>query len=220
MTKFISVMWSEGVSEHESDVLVNAIDRLLKWLYLRNPSALAQPPIQARVFGNWVIPGLLPDRPYWGTQWYIDTSFSAELGCVIAPTFLELVRQEPWQKGDPHFDLALLDQDLTDFPVALARLEARSLYPGKQPPRPGCGHVCASPAPAHGRAGPRSRVAALGAPPSGPCLWGAFFGAGRGGGSPGPGDALHQSLRDATRFHRRGMGCSGAGRGEGRLAFL
>lgn len=122
MTKFISVMWSEGVSEHESDVLVNAIDRLLKWLYLRHPSALAQPPIQARVFGNWVIPGLLPDRPYWGTQWYIDSSFNAELGCVIAPTFLELVRQEPWQKGDPHFDLALLDQDLTDFPVALARL--------------------------------------------------------------------------------------------------
>lgn len=123
MTKFISLMWSEGVNEHESSVLVNAIDRVLKWLYLRHPSALVDPPIQVRVFGNWVIPHLLADRrPYWGTQWYIDASFSHELGRVIAPTFLELVRQEPWQKGDPHLDLALLEQDITDFPVALARL--------------------------------------------------------------------------------------------------
>ncbi len=123
MTKFISVTWSEDVTEHESDVLVSAIDRVLKWLYLRYPSALVDPPIQARVFGNWVIPALLPDRrPYWGTQWYIDASYNGELGRVITPTFLELVRQEPWQKGDPHFDLALLDRDLTDFPVALARL--------------------------------------------------------------------------------------------------
>jgi hypothetical protein len=122
MTKFISVTWSEGVSEHESQVFVDAIDRVLKWLYLRHPDALVDPPIQVRVFGNWVIPGLLPDRPYWGTQWYIDTSLSSELGRVITPTFLELVRQEPWQRPDPHFDLALLEQDLTDFPVALARL--------------------------------------------------------------------------------------------------
>jgi hypothetical protein len=123
MTKFISVTWSEGVTEHESDVLVHAMDRVLKWLYLRYPSALVDPPVQARVFGNWVIPGLLSEhRPYSGTQWYIDTSTSAELDRVIAPIFLELVRQEPWQKADPHLDLALLDLDLTDFPVALARL--------------------------------------------------------------------------------------------------
>jgi len=122
MTKFISITWSEGVSEHESDLLTNTIDRVLKWLYLRHPSALVDPPIQARVFANWVIPSLLPDHPYWGTQWYIDNSYSSELRRVITPTFLELVRQEPWQKPDPHFDLALLEQDLTDFPVALARL--------------------------------------------------------------------------------------------------
>lgn len=122
MSKFISMTWSEGVSEEESSVLVKAVDGVLKWLYLRHPSALIDPPIQIRLFGNWVIPALVPDNPYWGTQWYIDTSYDDDLQRVIAPVFLELVRQEPWQRADPHFDLALLDQDLTDFPSPLARL--------------------------------------------------------------------------------------------------
>jgi len=135
MTKFISVTWSEGVREPESQVLTGTIERTLKWLYLRRPTALTDPPIRVRVFGNWVIPALVPDRPYWGTQWYIDTSFDGEVQRVIAPVFLELVRLEPWQRVDPHFDLALLDQDLTDFPSPLARLRREhytlgSSFPG------------------------------------------------------------------------------------------
>lgn len=122
MGRYISMMWSEGVLEEESDVFVRTVDGALKWLYLRHPLALADPPIQMRLFGNWVIPALVPDNPYWGTQWYIDTSYDDDLQRVIAPVFLELVRQEPWQRMDPHFDLALLDHDLTDFPSPLARL--------------------------------------------------------------------------------------------------
>lgn len=122
MTKFISVTWSEGVTEKESQTFTNIVERTLKWLYMRRSSALADPPIRMHVFGNWVIPALVPDRPYWGTQWYIDTSYDREVQRVITPVFLELVRQEPWQRADPHFDLALLDQDLTDFPSPLAKL--------------------------------------------------------------------------------------------------
>lgn len=122
MGKSISMTWSEGVLEEESEVFVKTVDATLKWLYLRHPLALTDPPIQMRLFGNWVIPALVPDTPYWGTQWYIDTSYDDDLQRVIAPVFLELVRQEPWQRMDPHFDLALLDQDLTDFPSPLARL--------------------------------------------------------------------------------------------------
>ncbi|OGO05389.1 MAG: hypothetical protein A2Y73_05510 [Chloroflexi bacterium RBG_13_56_8] len=122
MAKSISVTWSEGVNEQEWKILANVIDQTLKWLYLHHPLALMDPPLQTRIFGNWIIPILAPDRPYWGTQWYIDTSYNDELQRVIAPTFLELVRREPWQQQNPHFDLALLDQDLTDFPVPLAKL--------------------------------------------------------------------------------------------------
>ena len=122
MSKFISLTWSEGVSEQESDISTEAISQVLRWLYLRHPTVTTDPPIQIRPLGNWVIPALVPDKPYWGIQWYIDSSYNDELRKVIAPRFLELVRQEPWQRADPHFDLTLLHQDLTDFPAPLARL--------------------------------------------------------------------------------------------------
>ncbi|HUV93672.1 MAG TPA: hypothetical protein VMX14_02415 [Anaerolineae bacterium] len=122
MAKSINVTWSEGVADQESQTMTETLRQVLGRLYLRLPSALAAPPIEVRVFGNWVIPALLPDRPYWGTQWYINTSYDDELKRVIAPSFLELVRKEPWQRLEPHFDLALLDYDLTDFPSPVARL--------------------------------------------------------------------------------------------------
>ncbi len=119
---FISMTWSEGVTEHESEIAVDAVKQVLYWLYLRHPSALVEPPVQIRPLGNWIIPALVPDKPYWGTQWYIDSSYDDQLGRVIAPIFLELVRREPWQQTDAHWDLALIEQDLTDFPVPLARV--------------------------------------------------------------------------------------------------
>ena len=122
MSRSISVTWSGGITDVESETLTGTIEQLLKWLYLRHPQALTDPPLQVLAFGNWVIPALVPDKPYWGTQWYIDASYDAQLGRVIAPKFLELVRHEPWQRQNPHLDLALLDQDLTDFPAPLARL--------------------------------------------------------------------------------------------------
>lgn len=122
MPKFVSVTWSEGVTDQESGLMLAAIDQTLRWLFLRTPGALEEPPIQVRAYGNWVIPALLPDRPYWGTQWYIDASYDREVGRIIGPDFLELVRREPWQRLDPHYDLALVDHDLTDFPSPLARI--------------------------------------------------------------------------------------------------
>jgi hypothetical protein len=122
MTKFISVMWSENITQPEGQILNTAVERVFKHLYLRHPAALFDPPIRTRVFGNWVIPAQMPDKPYWGTQWYIDSSLDKQLQRVIAPIFLEIVRQEPWQHADPHLDLALLEQELTDYTAPLARL--------------------------------------------------------------------------------------------------
>lgn len=122
MPKSISLTWAEGVTDAESALLIQTVEQVLRWLYLRHPLALIEPPFQVTAYGNWFIPALIPDKPYWGTQWYIDSSYDAQLGRVIAPIFLELVRHEPWQQQDPHLDLALLDQDLTDFPAPLARL--------------------------------------------------------------------------------------------------
>ncbi len=122
MTKSLSVNWSEGVADQESGLLTAVIDHVFRWLFLHVAPALTDPPIKVRVFGNWVIPALVPDKPYWGSQWYVQESYESEVAQVIGPAFLELVRQEPWQASEPHYDLALLDDDLTDYPLPLARL--------------------------------------------------------------------------------------------------
>ena len=118
----LSLTWSRGITEEESQLLRDTIDNVLKWLYLRHPAALREPAIRVLAYGDWVIPDLVPNKPYWGTQWYIDRSYDPDLKRVIAPSYLELVHQEPWQRVAPHLDLALLEQDLTDFPAPVAKL--------------------------------------------------------------------------------------------------
>lgn len=122
MSKTISVSWSNGVTEREGEIMVATIDQVLKWLYFRRLAAFFDPPLRVHNFGNWVIPALMQRRPYWGSQWYVDSSYDVELQRVIAPVYLELVRREPWQEHEPHYDMALVDDDLTDFPRPLARL--------------------------------------------------------------------------------------------------
>ncbi|MBC7316868.1 MAG: hypothetical protein H5T70_10650, partial [Chloroflexi bacterium] len=50
---FISMTWSEGITERESRVAIDTVKQVLYWLYLRHPEALIDPPIQIRPFGNW-----------------------------------------------------------------------------------------------------------------------------------------------------------------------
>lgn len=121
MVTSISLMWSEGVTDSEAEVFGRTVHETLHWLYFRRPDAFFDPPINVRQFGNWIIPAMVDRVPYWGTQWYVDSSYDRELGRVIAPVFLELVRHEPWQQMAPHLDLALLEQDLTDFPAPMVQ---------------------------------------------------------------------------------------------------
>lgn len=113
--------WSEGVSEPEAETLVHAVQAVLNWLYFRRFDVFFDPPVRLHVFGNWVIPSLVNRHDYWGTQWYVDTAYDPASERVLGPQYLELVRQEPWQRAEPHLDLSLIDQDLTDMPAPLAR---------------------------------------------------------------------------------------------------
>lgn len=135
MSKGISIVWSEGIARRESRILIEAAEMVIKWLYFRHPMAFFDPPLPVRVYGNWVIPALMDEGPYWGAQWYIEQSYDREIDRVIAPQYLELVRREPWQQLSPHYDLILVDEDLTEFaaPLARARPDRYSLgtsFPG------------------------------------------------------------------------------------------
>ncbi|MFO7918493.1 MAG: hypothetical protein R6V13_10480 [Anaerolineae bacterium] len=122
MSKSIYVTWSEGVQREEIEILKETVEQTLEWLYLRRPIALKNPPLRMRVLGTHLVPTPMPYKARKGTQWYVESSYNDELKRIIAPLFLELVRQAPWQRVDPSYNLALLDQDLTDFPSPLAKL--------------------------------------------------------------------------------------------------
>ncbi|HEY3110365.1 MAG TPA: hypothetical protein VGL23_16510 [Chloroflexota bacterium] len=113
--KSISIMWAEGVTDVEAATVVNAIKQVVQVMYdLCYRAGVGLSPTAIRPFGTWVMPSIPAGDPYSGAQWYIETAYDQALGQVLAPRFLELVRQEPWQIASPHFDVAVLDRDLTE----------------------------------------------------------------------------------------------------------
>lgn len=113
--KPVSIMWSQGVDSGEAQIAVSAVREFLRLVYtVGNGAGLALPPIAIRPFGTWYIPSVPEGSPYWGTTWYVDSSFDALRQQVVGAKFLSLVREEPWQKSSPHWDVALIDRDLTD----------------------------------------------------------------------------------------------------------
>ncbi|HVC33497.1 MAG TPA: hypothetical protein VNL16_08300 [Chloroflexota bacterium] len=119
--KPVSIMWTQGVDTAEAQLAVSAVRDFLRLVYsIGHRAGLALPPTTIRPFGTWYIPSQPEGSPYWGTHWYIDNSFDATRQQVIGARFLELVREEPWQKASPHWDVALIDRDLVDSAPAPA----------------------------------------------------------------------------------------------------
>lgn len=110
-------MWTEGVDEKEARLVIESVQGFLRRVYeicLR--AGFAPPPTAIRPFGTWVIPSVPVGSPYWGSHWYLDSSYDPELRQVIGPRFLQVIREEPWQKVEPHYDIAVVERDLTDSP--------------------------------------------------------------------------------------------------------
>ncbi|TAK22106.1 MAG: hypothetical protein EPO26_12535 [Chloroflexota bacterium] len=115
--KSISIMWAQGVTDTEARTAVATIRDIVKTVYdACFAEGVLLGPTQIRPFGNWVIPTISTGNPYGSAAWYMETAFDAGRGQIVAPRFLELVRREPWQAANAHFDLAILDRDLADEP--------------------------------------------------------------------------------------------------------
>lgn len=113
--KPVSIMWSQGVDTAEAQLAVSAVREFLQQIYaIANAAGVALRPTAIRPFGTWYIPSVERGSPYSGTSWYVDTSYDPVRRQVVAERFLDLVREEPWQKRDPHWDLALIDRDLVE----------------------------------------------------------------------------------------------------------
>ncbi|MGH2460480.1 MAG: hypothetical protein ACRDIY_16625 [Chloroflexota bacterium] len=113
--KPVSIMWTQGVDAAEAQLVIAAVRDFLRLVYsIGHRVGLALPPTTIRPFGTWYIPSQPQGSPYWGTHWYVDNSFDATRQQVVGRRFLELVREEPWQKSSPHLDVAVIDRDLVD----------------------------------------------------------------------------------------------------------
>ena len=111
--KPLYIMWTEGVDEDEARLAIGAAQEVFKVLYgVCHKRGFTPFPITIRAYGTWVVPSLRRGTPYWGTRWYVDNSYSPLSKQVIGPKFLEIIRQEPWQRSGPHYDMAIIEQDL------------------------------------------------------------------------------------------------------------
>ncbi|MBX6771213.1 MAG: hypothetical protein IRY83_05765 [Chloroflexi bacterium] len=115
MMKPVSIMWTQGVELSEARLVITAVRDFLRLVYaIGHQAGLALPPTTIRPFGTWYIPSRPEGSPYWGTPWYVDNSFDPVRQQVIGARFLDLVREEPWQKSNPHWDVAVIDHDLIE----------------------------------------------------------------------------------------------------------
>lgn len=69
---------------------------------------------QIRPFGDWVILMMPRGSAYSSVDWYLGRSRTVDGARIDGLAYLRLVEMEPWQSSTPHFDVALVGQDLSD----------------------------------------------------------------------------------------------------------
>lgn len=113
MKTFISLTWTEGINDHEARVLVNAVVEIVVQVGQRiGPWFQSQALPTIRPFGDWVILSMPRGSAYSSVDWYLDHCHTPDGKRIDGPAYLRLVEVEPWQSTTPHFDLALVADDL------------------------------------------------------------------------------------------------------------
>ena len=113
--KSISFQWTPGVKSWEAETVVSTIAQIHDAsTVLGQRAGFSVSRSQLRPFGTWVVPNVPRGSPYWSTLWYVEQSLDPATGQIIAPKFLKTVELEPWQQVSPHYDIAIVEQDLRD----------------------------------------------------------------------------------------------------------
>ena len=111
--KSVSVQWTRDVSLMEArtalEGIAGAFEAAIR-IAADNGFDLGRP--EMRPFGTWHIPGVEMGSPYWSTRWYVTESINPATGRIRGESFIDVIRDEPWQKMGAHYDVALVHFDL------------------------------------------------------------------------------------------------------------
>jgi hypothetical protein len=112
---FISLTWTGGIGDREATVLMHTVVETLAKIGERvGPWFQSQALPAIRPFGDWVILAMPRGSAYSSVDWYLDRCHTGDGGRIDGPAYLRLVEMEPWQSSTPHFDLALVNEELVD----------------------------------------------------------------------------------------------------------
>ncbi len=115
MKTFISLTWTENVSDSQAKVLIYTVSEIMIRVGERiGPWFQSQILPTVRPFGDWTIPAMPPGSAYSSVGWYLDHARTADGKSIDGRAYLRLVELEPWQSSTPHFDVALIAEELVD----------------------------------------------------------------------------------------------------------
>ena len=94
----IYVMWDSRVDKFEQQAIIDGLEEFKKYL----------PGREIVIFGSkkW------SEGDYSSADWYIEKAKRIK-GQISAPSILDLMSNEPWQKANPHVDVFFVSHDLS-----------------------------------------------------------------------------------------------------------
>jgi hypothetical protein len=112
---FISLTWTENVSDNQAKVLVYTVSEIMIRVGERVGTWFQSQVLPTiRPFGDWTIPMMPHGSAYSSVGWYLDHVRTPDGKSIDGSAYLRLVELEPWQSSTPHFDLALIAEELVD----------------------------------------------------------------------------------------------------------
>ncbi len=115
MKTFISITWTENISDSQAKVLIFTVSELMIRVGGRMGTWFQSQVLPTiRPFGDWTIPIMPRGSAYSSVDWYLDHCRTPDGKGIDGLAYLRLVELEPWQSSTPHFDLALVAEDLVD----------------------------------------------------------------------------------------------------------
>ena len=113
--KAVYIMWTGGVDQQEYGTSISTVKEVFRLLYgTARHRGFVPFPTHIRAFGTWVVPTVPRGAPFWSTYWYVAESYDRGSRRIVGPQYLAAIREEPWQRSNPHYDLAITEFDLAE----------------------------------------------------------------------------------------------------------